>query len=240
MHHRRLHRVPDVCRPRSADGSTPLGLEESLPDAHRTPKIRRSCSNSGNVHPDAAEGQRGRLNAPLQKSSHECETHTDRNHSSQRPIVRFRGARPNSSRRHTPPKLASPLTSEGRQPVKPSTVVRASKTRLCGALILISPLFHSLLISCSVTAGFALGVPGLPGQNSRNGILCTPSVNPPRKQRMSLRPRTVSYGKSFLRAFTREKRYLTCVNFPFLSSPPEGREPPALQEHSDPLANGGD
>src|SRR6202022_2028888 len=27
------------------------------------------------------------------------------------------------------------------------------------------------------------------------------------------------YGKSFLRAFTREKRYLRCVNFPFLSSP---------------------
>src|SRR5260221_1584556 len=98
MHHRRLHRVPDVCRPRSADGSTPLGLEESLPDAHRTPKIRRSCSNSGNVHPDAAEGQRGRLNAPLQKSSHECETHTDRNQSSQSPIVRLRGDRPNSSR----------------------------------------------------------------------------------------------------------------------------------------------
>src|SRR5260370_27271289 len=98
MHHRRLHRVPDVCRPRSADGSTPLGAEESLPGAHRTPKIPRSYSNSGNVHPDAAEGQRGRLNAPFQKSSHECETHTDRNHSSQRPIVRFRGDRPNSSR----------------------------------------------------------------------------------------------------------------------------------------------
>src|SRR5260221_11938038 len=66
VHHRPLHRVPDVGRPRSADGSTPLGAEESLPDAHRTPKIRRSCSNSGSVHPDAAEGQRGRLNAPFQ------------------------------------------------------------------------------------------------------------------------------------------------------------------------------
>src|ERR1700738_314842 len=57
------------------------------------------------------------------------------------------------------------------------------------------------------------------GENSRNGILCTPRVNPPRKQRMSFRPRSVTHGKSFLRAFTRENRYLTCVNFPFLSSP---------------------
>ena len=41
------------------------------------------------------------------------------------------------------------------------------------------------------------------------------------ERRMSFRPRSVTYGKSFLRAFTREKRYLTCVNFPFLSSPPK-------------------
>ena len=56
------------------------------------------------------------------------------------------------------------------------------------------------------------------GENSRNGILCTPSVNPPRKQQMSFRPGSVTYGKS-LRALTREKRHLTCVNFPLLSSP---------------------
>ena len=36
---------------------------------------------------------------------------------------------------------------------------------------------------------------------------------------MSFRTRSVTHGKSFLRAFSREKRYLTCVNFPFLSSP---------------------
>src|ERR1700736_1661215 len=56
------------------------------------------------------------------------------------------------------------------------------------------------------------------GENSRNGILCTPRVNPPRKRRIYSGP-MVTYGKSFLRAFTREKRYLTCVSFPFLSSP---------------------
>src|SRR6266446_9787265 len=42
MHHRRLHRVPGICRPRSADGPTPLGAEESLPGVDRIPKIRRS------------------------------------------------------------------------------------------------------------------------------------------------------------------------------------------------------
>jgi hypothetical protein len=56
------------------------------------------------------------------------------------------------------------------------------------------------------------------GENSRNGILCTPSVNPPRQQRMLFRRRSVIYGKLFHRAFTREKRCLTCVNFRFLSS----------------------
>src|SRR5258707_11710255 len=107
MHHCRLHRVPGVCRPRSADGPTPLGAEESLPGVDRIPKIRRSCSDSGNVHPDAAESLLSRLNARLQKSSHECETHTDRNHSNQRPTARFRGDRPNfvlldtKKRRHT-------------------------------------------------------------------------------------------------------------------------------------------
>jgi hypothetical protein len=57
------------------------------------------------------------------------------------------------------------------------------------------------------------------GENSRKGILCTPSVNSPRKQSMSFRTRSVTHGKSFLRASSREKRYLTYVNFPFLSSP---------------------
>ena len=70
------------------------------------------------------------------------------------------------------------------------------------------------------------------GENSRNGTLCTPSVNPPRKQRMSLRPRSVTYGKSFLRAFTRQKRYLTCVNFPFLSSPRDGSRTVSRIVHS--------
>ena len=50
-------------------------------------------------------------------------------------------------------------------------------------------------------------------------ILCTPSVNPPRKQRVLIRPRSVNRGKTSLCAFTSEKRDLTCVNFPFLSSP---------------------
>jgi hypothetical protein len=39
------------------------------------------------------------------------------------------------------------------------------------------------------------------------------SVNPPRKQRMSFRQRSVTYVKSFLRAFTRQKRYPTCFKF---------------------------
>ena len=37
---------------------------------------------------------------------------------------------------------------------------------------------------------------------------------------MSFRTRSVTYGKRFIRAFSREKQYLTCVYFPFLSSPP--------------------
>ena len=61
--------------------------------------------------------------------------------------------------------------------------------------------------------------PGYRGENSRNGISWTASVNPPRKQRMSFRPQSVTYGKIFHRAFAREKRYLTCVNFPLLCSP---------------------
>jgi len=51
---------------------------------------------------------------------------------------------------------------------------------------------------------------------------CTLSVNPPRKQRMSFRQRSITYVKSFLRAFTREKRYPTCFKFRFVSSPPSG------------------
>jgi hypothetical protein len=47
-------------------------------------------------------------------------------------------------------------------------------------------------------------------EKTRNGILCTPSVNPPRKQRMSFKQRSVTYVKSFLRAFkgTREIRVI--------------------------------
>ena len=56
-------------------------------------------------------------------------------------------------------------------------------------------------------------------EKTRNGILSTLSVNPPRKQRMSFRQRSVTYVKSFLRAFTREKRYPTCFKFRFVSSP---------------------
>jgi Domain of unknown function (DUF1929) len=56
-------------------------------------------------------------------------------------------------------------------------------------------------------------------EKTRNGILCTPSVNSPRKQRMSFRQRSVTYVKSFLRAFTRKKRYPTCFKFRFVSSP---------------------
>jgi hypothetical protein len=36
---------------------------------------------------------------------------------------------------------------------------------------------------------------------------------------MSFRKRSVTYVKSFLRAFTREKRYPTCFKFRFVSSP---------------------
>jgi len=54
---------------------------------------------------------------------------------------------------------------------------------------------------------------------TRNGILSTLSVNPPRKQRMSFRQRSVTYVKSFLRAFTRENRYPTCFKLRFVSSP---------------------
>src|SRR5258705_13795549 len=57
---------------------------------------------------------------------------------------------------------------------------------------------------------------------------------------MSFRPRSVTYGKSFLRAFTREKRYLTCVNFPFLSSPnimyhPRRYNPPLADPRPNPF-----
>jgi len=40
---------------------------------------------------------------------------------------------------------------------------------------------------------------------------------------MSLRQGSVTYVKSFLRAFTREKRYPTCFKFRFVSSPLLGR-----------------
>jgi hypothetical protein len=38
-------------------------------------------------------------------------------------------------------------------------------------------------------------------EKTRNGILCTPSVNPPRKQRMSFRQRSVTYVKKFSSRF---------------------------------------
>jgi 3-hydroxyisobutyrate dehydrogenase-like beta-hydroxyacid dehydrogenase len=60
-------------------------------------------------------------------------------------------------------------------------------------------------------------------EKTRNGILSTLSVNSPRKQRMSFRQRSVTYVKSFLRAFTREKRYPTCFKFRFVSSPHRSR-----------------
>ena len=46
---------------------------------------------------------------------------------------------------------------------------------------------------------------------------------------MSLRKRSVTYVKSFLRAFTREKRYPTCFKFRFVSSPQEYLHP--FSEH---------
>src|SRR5258705_10169712 len=65
----------------------------------------------------------------------------------------------------------------------------------------------------------SLGVQDQIEEKTRNVILCTPSVNPPRRQRMSFRQRSVTYVKSFLRAFTREKRYPTCFKSRFVSSP---------------------
>src|ERR1700675_4519015 len=63
---------------------------------------------------------------------------------------------------------------------------------------------------------------GFGEEKTRNGILRTPSVKPPRKQRMSFRQRSVTYVKSFLGTFTREKRYPTCFKFRFVSSPQVG------------------
>ena len=51
---------------------------------------------------------------------------------------------------------------------------------------------------------------------------------------MSFRPRFVTYDKGFLCAFTREKRYLTCVNFPFLSSPHLRALTPLIYSHVTP------
>ena len=42
-------------------------------------------------------------------------------------------------------------------------------------------------------------------EKTRNGILCTPSVNPPRKQRMSFRQRWVTYVKVSSRFHEREE-----------------------------------
>src|ERR1700736_4568415 len=71
---------------------------------------------------------------------------------------------------------------------------------------------------------------GLQEEKTRNGILSTLSVNPPQKQRMSFRQRSVTYVKSFLRAFTREKRYPTCFKFRFVSSPPTATGFPVSQK----------
>ena len=68
-------------------------------------------------------------------------------------------------------------------------------------------------------AGMPLALIFLTEEKTRNGILSTLSVNPPWKERMSFRQRSVTYVKSFLRAFTREKRYPTCFKFRFVSSP---------------------
>ena len=75
------------------------------------------------------------------------------------------------------------------------------------------------LPSLALTFNLSVCGSGVEEEKTRNGILCTPSVNPPRKQRMSFRQRSVTYVKSFLRAFTREKSYPTCFKFRFVSSP---------------------
>src|SRR5258708_30398086 len=133
MHHRRLHRVPGVGRPRSAAGPTPLGAEESLPGVDHIPKIRRSCSDSGNVHPDAAESLLSRLNARLQKSSHECETHADRNHSNQRHCkISWRSVRfvllDTKKRRHT--RGLTPLSTTRSRYIE-HNVGSLTRTRYC-------------------------------------------------------------------------------------------------------------
>jgi hypothetical protein len=65
--------------------------------------------------------------------------------------------------------------------------------------------------------------------------LFTPSVNPPRKNACRSGSRLVTYDKSFLHAFTREKRYPTWVNFSFLGSPQQALRNriwvPSLHEH---------
>src|SRR6202035_1908621 len=53
----------------------------------------------------------------------------------------------------------------------------------------------------------------------RNGILCTPSVNPPRKTTHVVQATIGDLPYNFLRASTREKRYPTCFKFRFVSSP---------------------
>ena len=50
-------------------------------------------------------------------------------------------------------------------------------------------------------------------EKTRNGILRTPSVNPPRKQRMSLRQRSVTYVKSFSALSRGEEVPKTCFKF---------------------------
>jgi hypothetical protein len=80
-------------------------------------------------------------------------------------------------------------------------------------------LLHETLTSPTFSLAKKMCAVCLDEEKTRNGILCTPSVNPPRKQRMSFRQRSVTYVKSFLRAFTREKRYPTCFKFRFVSSP---------------------
>src|ERR1700730_12248524 len=79
-----------------------------------------------------------------------------------------------------------------------------------GSLLWYRPFDHDLVLE---------RLPALQTPRVEKDGLSTLSVNPPRKQRMSFRQRSVTYVKSFLRAFTREKRYPTCFKFRFVSSP---------------------
>ena len=57
------------------------------------------------------------------------------------------------------------------------------------------------LPSLALTFNLSVCGSGVEEEKTRNGILCTPSVNPPRKQRMSFRQRSVTYVKKFSSRF---------------------------------------